>query len=56
MKLKGILKEKVEAVESREEKKDLIEEAGMELTDSELDAVTGGGFKPVSTAKSSKRP
>lgn len=51
MKLKGLLKEKVEAVDTKEEKKNIIEEAGMELTDDELDAVTGGRFKPVSQRK-----
>lgn len=42
MKLTGLLKDKVEAVETREEKKAIIAEAGMELTDEELDGVAGG--------------
>ena len=47
MKLKGKLKEQVEKAETKEEKKSLIEDAGMELTDAELDQVSGGeGFYP----------
>jgi len=42
MKLIGELKDKVEAVETREDKKNIIAEAGMELTDQELDGVAGG--------------
>ena len=42
MKLTGELKKHVEAADSREEKKRLIEEAGMELTDEEMDIVSGG--------------
>ena len=44
MKLTGKLKDKVESVESKEEKKAIIAEAGMELTDEELDGVTGGAI------------
>ena len=43
MKLTGDLKEKVEKTENKEEAKELIKEAGMELTDEELDQVAGGG-------------
>ncbi len=43
MKLTGELKKHVEKADSREEKKRLIEEAGMELTDEEMDIVSGGG-------------
>jgi len=43
MKLIGLLKEKVEEVETKEAKKAIIAEAGMELTDDELDGVAGGG-------------
>ncbi len=43
MKLTGDLKNQVEKAESKEEKKKLIENAGMELTDDELDVVNGGG-------------
>ena len=42
MKLIGELKEKVEKAETKEEKKALIEEAGMELDDEELEQVAGG--------------
>ena len=46
MKLVGKLKDKVEKAESKEETKDLIKDAGMELTEEELDQITGGaGFK-----------
>ncbi|MCQ2081791.1 MAG: Nif11-like leader peptide family natural product precursor [Lachnospiraceae bacterium] len=44
MKLTGKLKDKVESVESKEEKKAIIAEAGMELTDEELDGVAGGAI------------
>jgi len=47
MKLTGILKDKVDAVESKEEKKAIIAEAGMELSDEELDGVAGGGSIPA---------
>ena len=42
MELTGELKEKVEKAESKEEAKKIIEDAGMELTDEELDMVAGG--------------
>lgn len=42
MKLVGELKEKVGQTKSLEEAKMLIEEAGMELTDEEMDEVAGG--------------
>ncbi len=42
MKLVGKLKEKVEKAESKEEANKLIREAGMELTDEEIDGVSGG--------------
>jgi bacteriocin-like protein len=42
MKLIGELKEKVEKAETAEAKKELIEEAGMELDDEELEQVSGG--------------
>ncbi len=42
MKLVGELKNKVEKAESKDEKKSLIENAGMELTDEELEIVSGG--------------
>ncbi len=37
MQLTGELKEKVEQAESKEQAKELIAEAGMELTDEEMD-------------------
>ena len=43
MKLVGELKDKVEKAENQEEAKKVIEEAGMELTDEEMDQVAGGG-------------
>ena len=42
MKLVGTLKEKVEKAENLEEAKKAIADAGMELTDEEMDAVSGG--------------
>jgi bacteriocin-like protein len=42
MKLIGKLKEEVEKAETAEKKKELIEEAGMELDDEELEQVSGG--------------
>ncbi len=42
MKLTGILKKQVEKAESKEEKKGLIENAGMLLIDEELEMVSGG--------------
>ncbi len=42
MKLIGELKKQVEETNSKEEAKEIIENAGMELTDKELDLVVGG--------------
>ena len=42
MKLTGILKDKVDKAETKEEKKDIIAQAGMELSDDELEMVAGG--------------
>ena len=42
MKLTGDLKKQVEKTASRQEKKAAIEQAGMLLTDDELDMVAGG--------------
>ena len=47
MKLTGDLKEKVEKTENKEEAKELIKEAGMELTDEEMDQVAGGAPRPT---------
>ncbi len=42
MKLIGNLKKQVEETTSKEEAKEVIEKAGMELTDEELNQVAGG--------------
>ena len=42
MKLVGDLKDRVEKAANQEEAKKIIEEAGMELTEEELDQVAGG--------------
>ena len=42
MKLVGELKKQVEETKNKEEAKEVIEKAGMQLTDDELDNVTGG--------------
>ena len=42
MKLVGDLKKQVDETKNKEEAKELIENAGMELTDDELNNVTGG--------------
>jgi len=44
MKLTGNLKKQVEKAETKEEKKKLLEDAGIKLTDDELDKVAGGGL------------
>ena len=43
MQLTEELKEKVEKAENKEEAKKTIEDAGVELTDSEMDTVADGG-------------
>ena len=43
MKLIGNLKKQVEKAETKDEKKSLIENAGILLTDDELEQVSGGG-------------
>ena len=42
MKLVGDLKDKVEKAENQEAAKEIIKEAGMDLTDEEMDQVAGG--------------
>ena len=42
MQLTGELKEKVEKAANAEEAKKILEEAGFELTDEEMDQVAGG--------------
>ena len=44
MELTGKLKEQVENAKTKEEKKRLIEDAGMELTDEDMEKVAGGGY------------
>ena len=46
MKLVGELKDKVEKAETSEEAKKIIKDAGMELTEEELNDATGGTFIP----------
>ena len=55
MKLTGILKDKVTKAETMEEKKDIIAQAGMELTDEELEGVAGGArYQPLGPIKPEK--
>ena len=42
MKLVGELKDKVEKAETKGEAKEIIKDAGMELTDEEMNQVAGG--------------
>ncbi len=42
MKLVGDLKDRVEKAENQEEAKEIIRDAGMELTDEEMNQVAGG--------------
>ena len=54
MKLTGELKDNVEKTATREEAKEVIADAGMELTDEELDNVAGGeGFVNTNPKRSS---
>ena len=48
MQLTGELKENVEKAESKEEAKKILEEAGVELTDAEIDQVAGGSNIKIS--------
>ena len=48
MKLVGRLKEEVEKAENKEQVKELIADAGMELTDEEVDQVRGGWNSAIS--------
>ena len=43
MKLTGKLKKEVDGIDTKEGKRDAIRNAGMLLTDEELDMVSGGG-------------
>ncbi len=51
MKLIGELKEKVEKAGSREEAKQALEDAGMQLTDEELNEVAGGKLESILKAR-----
>ncbi len=51
MKLVGELKEKVEKTKSLEEAKEVIREAGMELTDIEMEQIAGGGSSQLPMRK-----
>ena len=51
MKLVGKLKEKTENANTLDEDKQTMMETGLELTEDELDDVTGGAFKPVIPTK-----
>lgn len=55
MELTGKLKEEVEKAETKEEKKRLIEDAGMELTDEELEQVAGGLPRKITRVSQNKR-
>jgi hypothetical protein len=46
MELTKELREKLENAESKEEAKKILEEAGVELTDAEMDQVAGGVYDP----------
>ena len=54
MKLTGILKDKVDKANTKEEKKDIIAEAGMELSDEELEMVAGGQYRADAPLKPKK--
>ena len=50
MKLIGDLKKKVDEANTKEEARELIANAGMELTEEEMDAVSGGQVSGVFTS------
>ena len=56
MKLTGILKDKVDKAETMEAKKDIIAEAGMELSDDELEMVAGGRVNRFAKDETIKKP
>ena len=55
MELTKELKEKLENAESKEEAKKTIEDAGMELTDDEMDQVAGGKISGAKKTRKSGR-
>ena len=59
MKLIGNLKKQVERTKNKEEARNLIEQAGMRLTDEELEMVAGGGLPdpaPLTQLQSRRHP
>ncbi len=59
MKLTGDLKKQVETAQTKDEAKDAIKKAGMELTDDELESVTGGvdsGFQSMPPIQGKNKP
>ena len=56
MKLIGNLNKQVESTNTKEEAKDVIANASMELTEDELDYVVGGGKTSKSPTSGSKKP
>ena len=55
MQLTGELKDKVEQTKTKEEAKKIIEDAGMELTDEEMDQVSGGKISGAKRTSKSGR-
>ena len=55
MKLVGELKKKVDNAATLEEKRDAIAKAGMELNDTELNKVAGGGCASRDSEKKNKK-
>ena len=55
MKLVGELKNKVEKTENLDEAKKIIEEAGMQLSDEEMNNVAGGG-QPSAPRRAPQEP
>ena len=52
MKLKGVLAEKANKAQTKEDLKALIEDAGMELSENELNEVSGGVMSSTSKENS----
>ena len=52
MKLKGVLAEKANKAQTKEELKAIIEDAGMELSENELNEVSGGVMSSASKENS----
>ena len=59
MELTGELKDKISKCETREQVKDQFKEAGLILSDEELDGISGGILQrkpPMGSTKKDKRP